>query len=141
MFERLATPQATTRQGKLPLAIGWTLTGLFTLFMIFDTGIKLLRLPIVDESLAQLGYPTGIGFAIGVMELALLVLYLVPWTSLLGAVLFTGLFGGTIATHFRTGDPLFTHVLFGLYLALFAWGGLWLRDQRLRALFPIRRAV
>ena len=68
-------------------------------------------------------------------------LYLIPRTAILGAVLFTGVFGGAIASHLRLGDPLFSHVLFGVYLGLFAWGGLWLRDSALRALFPIRWRV
>ena len=77
---------------------GRAMTALFVLFMVFDTAIKLLRLPIVDDTLIALGYPTGIGLAIGVLEAILLALYLIPRTSLLGAVLFTGLFGGAIAT-------------------------------------------
>ena len=119
--------------------MGWLLTGLFTLFMLFDTSIKLVRLPIVEETLAAIGYPGGLGFRIGLLEGALLILYLILRTAALGAVLFTGLFGGTMASHLRADSPLFSHVFFGLYLGLFAWGGLWLRDPRLRALFPIRR--
>lgn len=123
---------------KLANRVGWALTTLFTLFMIFDIVIKLIRMAIVEEALAQLGYPAGTGFSIGVLEAVLLALYLVPRTSVLGAVLFTGLFGGAIASHLRVESPLFSHVLFGVYLGLFAWGGLWLRDARLRALFPLR---
>jgi hypothetical protein len=123
---------------KLASRAGWALTTLFTLFMIFDIVIKLIRMTVVEEALAQIGYPSGIGFAIGVLEAILLALYLVPRTSVLGAVLFTGLFGGAIASHMRVESPLFSHVLFGVYLDLFAWGGLWLRDARLRALFPLR---
>src|SRR6266851_185915 len=118
---------------------GRAMTALFVLFMVFDTAIKLLRLQIVDDTLIALGYPVGIGFAIGVLEAILPALYLIPRTSLLGAVLFTGLLGGAIASHVRAGSPLFSHVLFGVYLGLFAWAGLWLRDAKLRALFPIRR--
>jgi hypothetical protein len=118
---------------------GGSMTALFVLFMVFDTSIKLMGLQIVDDTLSQLGYPAGLGFAIGVLELVLLVLYLIPRTAILGVVLFTGLFGGTMATHLRAGSPVFSHVLFGLYLGALAWGGLWLRDARLRALFPVRR--
>lgn len=96
-------------------------------------------MPIAEETMAQLGWPAGYTFTIGIIELALLVLYLVPRTSVLGAVLFMGLFGGAMATHIRAGSPLFSHVLFSIYLGLFMWGGLWLRDPRLRALFPIRQ--
>lgn len=123
----------------LLLWIGRVLTGLFTLFMLFDTGIKLLNLKIVEESMAALGYPPGLGGPIGGLEAILLALYLIRRTSVLGAVLFTGVFGGAIASHLRMGDPLLTHVLFGVYLGLFAWGGLWLRDLKLRELFPIAR--
>jgi hypothetical protein len=117
---------------------GWALTGLFTAFMIFDAGIKLARLPIVEETGKQMGLPPGSGFGIGVMEAVLLLLYLFPRTSILGAVLLTGLMGGTAAIHWRHGDPWPSHILFGVYLAVFAWGGLWLRDARLRALMPLR---
>ena len=125
--------------GRLQTIAGWALTGLFAAFMLFDAGIKLARLPIVEETGAQLGLPPGSGFAIGVMEVILLALYLFPRTAVLGAVLLTGLFGGTAAVHLLNGNPLFSHLLFGVYLALFAWGGLWLRDPRLRELLPLRR--
>ncbi len=118
---------------------GWALTGAFTLFMIPDIAIKLIRLPIVEETGAQLGLPPGSGFGIGVLELILLALYLAPRTAVLGAVLFTALFGGTLAIHWIQGNPLFSHMLFGVYLALFAWGGLWLRTPTLREIFPLRR--
>lgn len=93
-------------------------------------------MPITEETMAQLGWPAGYAFTIGLIELSCLVLYLVPRTSLLGAVLMMGLLGGAIATQIRAGSPLFSHVLFSVYLGLFMWGGLWLRDRRLRALFP-----
>lgn len=115
---------------------GWLLTGLFTLFMLFDTGIKLVRLPIVEETMAQLGYPPGLGFPIGLAEAVFLILYLIPRTSMLGAVLFTGIFGGAMVSHIRLDAPLFSHVLFGAYLGLLMWGGLWLRDPALRRILP-----
>lgn len=127
-----------------PPAMFWTglvMTGLFALFMAgASIAPKLLGMPVVDETLAQLGWPAGHGLAIGILELVLLVLYLVPRTSVLGAVLTTALLGGAMATQIRAGNPLFSHVLFGVYLGLFMWGGLWLRDPRLRALFPVVRA-
>lgn len=131
------TPAPAT--GKAATIAGWTLTGLFTAFMIFDAGLKLARLPIVEETGAGLGMPPGSGFGVGLMEAAILALYLVPRTAVLGAVLIAALMGGTCAVHFLAGSPLFSHMLFGPYLALFAWGGLWLREPRLRALLPIRR--
>jgi hypothetical protein len=117
---------------------GWVLTGLFVLFMLFDAGIKLIQLPIVEQTMAQLGYPPGLGFVIGMMEAIFLILYLIPRTSVLGAVLFMGVFGGAIASHLRQEAPLFSHVLFGVYLSLFMWGGLWLREPGLRRIFPVR---
>jgi len=119
---------------------GWVLTGLFTAFMLMDVGMKLARLPIVEETGKQMGLPAGSGFGIGVMELILLALYLFPRTAVLGAILLTGLMGGTAAIHWMHADPWPSHILFGPYLAVFAWGGLWLRDVRLRALFPWRTA-
>jgi hypothetical protein len=87
--------------------------------------------------MAQLGWPPGFAFMIGLIELACLALYLIPRTSVLGAVLMMGLLGGAMATQIRVGSPLFSHILFSLYLGLFMWGGLWLRDPRVRALFPV----
>jgi len=121
-------------------AMLWTgrvLTGLFALFMLgASISPKLLGMPIAEETMAQLGWPAGYAFMIGIIELTCLVLYLIPRTSLLGAVLMMGLLGGAIATQIRAGSPLFSHILFSVYLGLFMWGGLWLRDQRLRSLFP-----
>jgi len=118
---------------------GYALTGAFSLFMLFDVAIKLIRHPMVEETMRQLGFPGGLGFPIGVIEAICLVLYLVPRTAVLGAVLFMGVFGGAIATHLRHADPLFSHVLFGVYLGLFMWGGLWLRNPDLRSVFPVRK--
>jgi hypothetical protein len=119
---------------------GRVLSGLFVLFMLGASAApKLLGMPVAEETLAQLGWPPGYAFAIGVLELTLVVLYVVPRTSVLGAVLFMGLLGGAMATHIRAESPLISHVLFSIYLALFMWGGLWLRDPKLRALFPWRR--
>jgi hypothetical protein len=131
-----------TRARATPRAMlwaGWILTGLFAAFMIFDTVIKLIRLPVVAESLVQLGYPPSVGFGIGVLEAVLLGLYLIPRTSVLGAVLMTGVMGGAVASHLRLGHPWPSHILFGVYLGLFAWGGLWLRQPALRAVFPLGR--
>jgi hypothetical protein len=117
---------------------GYILTGLFALFMLgASVAPKLLRLPVAEETMAQLGWPAGYAFMIGIIELACVVLYLIPRTSVLGAVLMMGLLGGAMATHIRVGSPLFSHTLFSIYLGLFMWGGLWLRDPRLRALFPV----
>ncbi len=116
---------------------GFVLTGLFALFMLgASIAPKLLQLPIAEETMAGLGWPAGYALMIGLIELACLTLYLVPRTSVLGAVLMMSLLGGAIATQIRAGSPLFSHVLFSVYLGLFMWGGLWLRNPLLRALFP-----
>jgi hypothetical protein len=130
-------PAPVTRTRPMAWA-GWGLTALFTLFMTFDIAIKLIDLQVVGDTLAALGYPRNLGRLIGVIELACLALYLNPRTSVLGAVLFTAVMGGAVATHLRLDNPLFSHTLFGVYLGLMLWGGLWLRDGRLRALFPLR---
>jgi hypothetical protein len=125
-----------------PAALTWTgrgITGLVGLFMAFDVAIKLLNPPMVDQIMAPLGWPRGYGPPIGVLELALTGLYLVPRTAVIGAILLTGLCGGAIATHLRVGDSLFSHILFGLYLGVLAWTGLWLRSPALRALTPVAR--
>lgn len=117
---------------------GRILTGLFALFMLgASVAPKLLQLPIAEETMAQLGWPSGYAFMIGLIELACVALYLIPRTSVLGAVLTMGLLGGAMATQIRAGSPLFSHILFSVYLGLFMWGGLWFRNPRLRALFPV----
>ena len=117
---------------------GRVMSGIVILFMIFDMTIKLMRLKVVDDAMTELGYPTHLAFYIGVMELIIIVLYAIPRTAVLGAILFTGILGGAIATHLRVGDPIFSHDLFGVYLGLLAWGGLYFRDERLRSLIPLR---
>ena len=118
---------------------GWGLTGLFAAFMIFDAGMKLAQAPIVEETGRQMGLPAGSGFGIGIVEAVILALYLFPRTAVLGAILVAALMGGTAAIHWSHGDPWASHILFGPYLAVFAWGGLWLRDAKLRAILPWRR--
>lgn len=123
----------------------WTgrlLTGFFALFMLgASIAPKLLQLPIAEQTMTQLGWPSGYALMIGFIELTCLVLYLIPRTRLLGAVLMMGLLGGAMATQVRAGSPLFSHVLFSAYLGLFMWGGLWLRDLRFRAMFPFVRVA
>jgi len=120
----------------------WTgriLSGLAIVFLLFDGGIKLVPLDIVITTSQQLGIPTDLARTLGVLTLACTVLYAFPRTSVLGAILLTGYMGGAIYTHLRAGSPLFTHTLFGVYLALLIWGGLYLRDERVRALIPFQR--
>jgi hypothetical protein len=118
---------------------GYVLTALVALFLIFDTVIKVLRLPVAIQGTTELGYPADSVLWIGMIELVCLGLYLVPQTSVFGALLLTGYLGGAIATHVRVGNPLLSHTLFPIYVALFVWGGLYLRETRLHALVPVRR--
>jgi hypothetical protein len=108
------------------------------LFLLFDSIIKLIKIAPVVESFAQLGIPDHLAFGIGVLELVCVLLYVIPRTSVLGAILLTGYLGGAIVLHLRVGDPLFSHVLFPVYVGLLIWGGLYLREDRLRALIPLR---
>jgi hypothetical protein len=123
---------------KTWLWAGRILTALAVLFLLFDSTIKLLKLDPVVESFARLGYPVTVARGIGGLELALIAVTLIPRTSVLGAVLLTGYLGGAVSTHVRIGDPLFTHVLFPIYVGVLLWGGLYLRDDRLRTLIPRR---
>jgi DoxX-like family len=121
--------------------VGYGLSILAVLFLLMDAVMKVLAMPIVVTTTAQLGYPATIEFArgLGVLLLACTVLYAIPRTALLGAILLTGYLGGAVATHVRVGSPLFTHVLFGAYLGVFLWAGLYLRDARLRGLLAGRK--
>jgi hypothetical protein len=123
---------------KEMLWTGYALTGLVTLFLLMDAGMKLAQLPVVTETGAQLGWAPETALPLGITLLTCTVLYAVPRTAVLGAILLTAYFGGAVATHVRIASPLFTHVLFGVYLAVLMWGGLWLRDPRVRALLPLR---
>lgn len=118
---------------------GYALTGLVVLFLAFDAAIKLVPLQVVVDTMVPLGWPPETARLLGVLTLVSTLLYVVPRTSVLGAILLTGYLGGAIATHVRIGNPLFSHTLFGVYLALFVWGGLWFRQARVRALIPIVR--
>ena len=120
---------------------GRVLSGLVVVFLLFDGAVKLVPWPIVTETMARMGYGSSESLArtLGVITVACTVLYAIPPTSILGAILLTGYLGGAMASHVRIGSPLFTHTLFGLYLGLMVWGGLWLRDGSLRDLIPWRR--
>lgn len=108
------------------------------LFLLMDGIMKLVKPPFVVEATVQLGYPESVIFGLGVVLTISTILYAIPQTSVLGAILLTGYLGGAVATHVRVGSPLFSHVLFPVYLGILIWGGLYLRDTRLRALIPVR---
>jgi hypothetical protein len=122
---------------KGQLWTGRVLSGIAVLFLVMDTTFKMVASAMAAEATAQLGYPPHLIPIIGWIEAILLVLYVVPRTSVFGALLWTGYLGGAVATHFRIGNPLFTHQLFPIYIATLLWLGLWLRDRRVRAILPI----
>lgn len=117
---------------------GMILSGLVIAFLVFDGVIKLVPLPVVTETMAALGYSADPALArlLGIITLGCAILYAIPRTSVLGAILLTGLLGGAIATHLRIGSPIFSHLLFGVYLGVIAWGGLYLRYEAVRKMIP-----
>jgi hypothetical protein len=119
-------------QSKGALWTGRALSAIVALFLAFDALMKLLRIAPVMKASMELGYPTYAVFGIGVVLALCVALYAMPHTSFFGALLLTGYLGGAIATHVRVGDPLWTHTLFPIYVAAMVWGGLVLRDRRLR---------
>lgn len=133
-------PRMAPATSRRALWTGRVLSALAVLFLLMDAVMKVMQAAPVLDSFRQLGYPTGVALGIGLLELACIAAYVVPRTSVLGAVLLTGYLGGAVATHVRIGSPLATHTLFPLYVGALVWGGLLLRDRRLRALFPVRRA-
>ena len=123
---------------RIQLWSGRVLSGLAVLFLTFDAALHLLRPPFVIEGTQKIGYPVNTIFVLGIIQLVCLILYLIPRTAVLGAILWTGYLGGAVATHVRVADPLFSHILFPTYVAALLWGGLWLREPRLRELVPVR---
>jgi hypothetical protein len=115
--------------------VGFGMSALVVLFLLMDAGMKLAAIQPVLEAGQQIGYP-GVGMArtLGAVLLVCTLLYVYPRTSVLGAILVTAFLGGAVATHVRLGNPLFSHVLFGVYVGVLMWGGLVLREPRLRAL-------
>jgi hypothetical protein len=109
------------------------------LFLLFDGVIHILKPQPVVDAFASLGYPLSVSVTLGVIELICLALYALPRTSILGAILLTGYLGGAIATQVRIDAPLFSTTLFPIYVSLFLWGGLYLRDATVRAILPVRR--
>ena len=117
---------------------GRVCTTVAALFLAFDAILKLLRLAPAVEGTTSLGYPADTVLWIGVIELVCLAFYLLPRTAVVGALLMTGYLGGAVATHVRISNPLLTHILFPIYVALLLWAGLCLRDPRLRVFWPLR---
>src|SRR5215831_19302052 len=130
--------QSRTQAVKSTKAVwaGRVLSGLAVLFLIFDASVKVLKSPFAIEGTTQLGYPESVVVTLGLIQIACLIVYLIPNTSVLGSILWTGYLGGAVATHVRVASPLFTHTLVPIYLAALLWLGLWLRDDRVRAVLP-----
>jgi hypothetical protein len=139
-MSQVATPNPSALSAsRWPVWIGRALSVLVILFLLMDAGMKIAALPIVTESAVMIGWTGDAGFrrAMGLLLLAITALYAWPRTAVLGAILLTGYLGGAVATHLRMSDPLFSHTLFGVYLGIALWGGLWFRDARVRNLLPI----
>ena len=115
------------------------MSGIVILFMLFDSFGKFMKPDMVVEGTIELGYAEHHLLILGILTLIVTIIYAVPATSILGAVLLTGYYGGAIATHIRVDNPLLSHTLFPVYLAVLAWGGIWLRSERLRNIFPLRK--
>lgn len=125
----------TTKSNKKQVIAGWVLSVLVILFMLFDGIIKFLKpAEVITTTVDELGYSEQHIFTLGVLALTATLLYAIPRTSILGAILLTAYFGGAIASHLRIDNPIFTHTLFTVYIGIFAWGGLWLRNMKLRRL-------
>jgi hypothetical protein len=135
----LATVQMTTKNIQITRARLWTgyiLSGLTAAFLVMDAIMKLLKPAFVVQATTQLGYPESTIVGIGSVLLTATLLYAIPRTAVLGAVLLTAYMGGAVATNVRAGMPLF-NILFPVVFALLFWGGLWLRDKRLQRLLPL----
>lgn len=133
-----ASNTSATSASRWPVWTGRTLSGLVVVFLVMDASMKIAALSIVTESAPTVGWTSDPGFwrAMGVLLLAITALYAWPRTAVLGAILLTGYLGGAVATHLRMSDPLFSHTLFGVYIGVVLWGGLWFRDARVRNLLP-----
>jgi hypothetical protein len=133
--------ESTNQSGSISRKSQWAgriITGLVVTFLLFDAMIHLLKPAPVVEGFAKLGYPLRFAVPLGITEFACILLYVVPRTSIIGAILLTGYLGGAIAIQLPTGNSLFGEVLFPVYVGVFLWGGIYLRDDRLRSMIPIR---
>jgi hypothetical protein len=134
----METAAQASSVSKATLWTGRIISTLIVLFLLMDCMIKFLRPAPVLQTFEKLGLPVALSVPLGIILLACTLLYAVPRTSILGAILLTGYLGGAVLTHVRVGDPLFSHALFPVYLGILAWFALYLRDARLRALVPLK---
>ena len=119
--------------------VGWILSGLIAAFLLLDAWGKFAKPPQVVEAFGRTGWPLDLSTSIGAILVACTVLYLIPWISVLGAILLTGYLGGAVATNLRLHNPLFSYTLFPVYFGVLVWVGLWLREPQLKAVFPFVR--
>ena len=134
--------QALTSVPPVSKARLWTgriLSALPALFLLMDGIMKVMKPDFVVKATVELGYPEEVIFGLGIVVLICVILYIIPNTAVLGAILLTGYLGGAVASHLRHGDPLFSHVLSPVYFAILLWGGLYLREPRVSALVPFRK--
>lgn len=127
------------QRSRKALWAGRIMTGLAVLFLLLDALGKLIKPQPVLEGTVALGYQESVIVPLGIILAISTILYAIPRTTVLGAVLLTGYLGGAVATHVRVGNPLFTHTLFPVYLGILIWLGIYLRDVRLRSLLPFRK--
>jgi hypothetical protein len=128
----------TAAVSKNALWTGYVISALPALFLLLDAVGKFIKPAPVVEGTVQLGYTESVILPLGIVLLVCTLVYLIPRTSILGAILLTGYLGGAVATHVRISNPLFTHTLFPIYVGALVWGGLFLREDRLRGLIPLR---
>ena len=138
---RITAGAASAGTSATKLWVGRVTSGIAAAFLLFDAAGKIAGIAPAVEGSAQLGYPPEVLLPLGIVLLACVALYLLPRTAVVGAVLLTGFLGGAVATHVRVLNPLFSHTLFPLYVAALIWGGLYLRDNRVRGLLLPRSAA
>ena len=129
--------EPTTPAAPVSKAARWTsriMTTLPVLMLLFSSVMKFIPSPRLNEGFKHLELPIGFAPGLGILEFSCTLIYLIPRTAVLGAILLTGYMGGAILTHLRVGDAFYLHSIFGVFI----WGGLWLRDPRLRALIPLK---
>ncbi len=133
--------QSTSQPGSISAAALWSgriISGLVTAFMIFDGTLHIMKPPPVVQAFSQLGFPIRLAVPLGLVSLTCALLYAIPQTSILGAILLTGYLGGAVAIQVPTGHSFFGEVIFPVYVGIFVWGGIYLRDERVRNLIPLR---
>jgi hypothetical protein len=131
----MSSVEEPLRTPKAVLLVGWILSILPSLMLVMSAVMKFVKPTGFAENFGKLGFPIGVADGLGIVELASTALYVIPQTSVLGAILLTGYLGGATAAHVRLDEPFLTPVIIGMVL----WGGLYLRDYRIRSLIPLRR--